>query len=173
MRRDAVVDEALVLVSNQAKLQNVKFECQLPKVSPVFGDFGQLRQACINVVINACDAMKEGGVLRITLAEDGDQVQLEFADTGTGIAPEYLTKVLDPFFTTKEKGTGLGLSVVYGIVERHGGTVEVASEVGKGTTVTFTLPPAAASPMAQAAPGQAPPSAADLGTGALNRGHGA
>lgn len=169
----AVLEEAATLVGNQAKLQNVAIERDVTAIPPVHGDFGQLRQACVNVMINACDAMKAGGTLRIRARESAGVVTLSFTDTGVGIAPEHLAKVLDPFFTTKEKGTGLGLSVVYGIVERHGGTVDVASEVGKGTTVTFTLPTAAASPMAQAAPGQAPPTAADLGTGALNRGHGA
>lgn len=169
----AVLEEAATLVGNQAKLQNVAIERDVTAIPPVHGDFGQLRQACVNVMINACDAMKAGGTLRIRARESAGVVTLSFTDTGVGIAPEHLAKVLDPFFTTKEKGTGLGLSVVYGIVERHGGTVDVASEVGKGTTVTFTLPTAAASPLQHAAPGQAAPTAADLGTGALNRGHGA
>jgi two-component system NtrC family sensor kinase len=168
----AVVDEALTLVSNQARLQNVQFERDLARVPPVFGDFGQLRQACINVIINACDAMKHGGQLRIALAEDGEQVRLSFTDTGTGIPPEYLAKVLDPFFTTKEKGTGLGLSVVYGIVERHGGTVELSSTVGVGTTVTLRLPNSAVSTLRkhEEAPLAAQVTPADRGTGAARTG---
>jgi two-component system NtrC family sensor kinase len=170
----AVVEDALVLISNQAKLQNVEIQRDLGPVPPVLGDFGQLRQACVNVVINACDAMKQGGTLRITaVQEDDGPVALSFADTGVGIPPEHLRKVLDPFFTTKEKGTGLGLSVVYGILERHGGTVDIASEVGRGTTVTFRLPTAARSPMRHDLQSQrpAPLTAADLGTGALPGGH--
>ncbi len=168
----AVVDEALALVTNQAKLQNVTILRDVAHVPPVYGDFGQLRQACVNVIINACDAMKEGGTLRVALGEEGDAVVLSFADTGVGIPPEYLAKVIDPFFTTKEKGTGLGLSVVYGIVERHGGTVDLSSTVGVGTTVTFRLPTAATSPVraAQEAPAAAAPTPAELGTGALRTG---
>jgi two-component system NtrC family sensor kinase len=92
----------------------------------VEGDFGQLRQACVNVIMNACEAMARGGHLAIDTArvEGGAWVELAFADTGPGIPPDHMSKIFDPFFTTKEKGTGLGLSVVYGIVERHGGTVE-------------------------------------------------
>ena len=67
-------------------------------------------------------------------------------DTGPGIAPEHLSRILDPFFTTKEKGTGLGLSVVYGIIDRHGGTLEVESQVGQGTTVVVRLPVSTAPP---------------------------
>ena len=168
----AVLDEAISLVGNQAKLQNVTIERETGVIPPVHGDFGQLRQACVNVMINACDAMKGGGTLRVTARETSPGiVTLQFTDTGTGIPPEHLSKVLDPFFTTKEKGTGLGLSVVYGIVERHGGTVEVTSEVGRGTTVTFTLPTAAAG--AARPPETGPTTAADLGTGAISRGHGA
>ncbi len=170
----AVLEEALTLVSHQAKLQSVTIERDIGPLPPVHGDFGQLRQACVNVIINACDAMKGGGTLRITAHESPPgRVVLSFADTGTGIPPEHLSKVLDPFFTTKEKGTGLGLSVVYGIVERHGGTVEIASVVGQGTTVTFTLPTAATSPVRTQGLPPAAPTPADLGTGALNRGHGA
>lgn len=168
----AVLDEAVSLVGNQAKLQNVTIERETAAIPPVHGDFGQLRQACVNVMINACDAMKGGGTLRVTARETSPGlVTLQFTDTGTGIPPEHLSKVLDPFFTTKEKGTGLGLSVVYGIVERHGGTVEVTSQVGHGTTVTFTLPTAAAG--AARPPAAGPTTAADLGTGAISRGHGA
>jgi two-component system NtrC family sensor kinase len=170
----AVVDEALVLIANQAKLQNVEILRDLELVPPVLGDFGQLRQACVNVVINACDAMKHGGTLRIATTQDADgTLALSFADTGVGIPPDNLRKVLDPFFTTKEKGTGLGLSVVYGILERHGGTVDISSVVGQGTIVTFRLPTAARSPMRHEPLPQrpAPLTAADLGTGALPGGH--
>lgn len=170
----AVLEEALTLVGHQAKLQNVTIERDIAPLPPVHGDFGQLRQACVNVIINACDAMKAGGTLRISAHESPPgRITLAFADTGVGIPPEHLSKVLDPFFTTKEKGTGLGLSVVYGIVERHGGTVEIASTVGQGTTVTLVLPTAATSPVRGQAVPPAVATPADLGTGALNRGHGA
>ncbi len=140
---NAVVEEALQLLSNQINIQNVILEKRLGALLPVLGDFGQLRQACVNVVMNACEAMGRGGRLSIesALVEDDRWVELAFADTGPGIPPDHLSKIFDPFFTTKERGTGLGLSVVYGIVERHGGRIEIQSEMGKGTRIAIRLPP--------------------------------
>jgi two-component system, NtrC family, sensor kinase len=93
--------------------------------------------------MNACEAMVRGGrlVVETALVEDGKWVEIAFQDTGPGIPPDHLSKIFDPFFTTKERGTGLGLSVVYGIVERHGGKVELTTEMGKGTRVMVRLPP--------------------------------
>jgi two-component system NtrC family sensor kinase len=125
-------------------------------VPPVRADFGQIRQALINLIINACDAMPQGGRLTVETAADeaAGVVEVRIGDTGCGIPADVLPRVLDPFFTTKDKGTGLGLSVVYGIVERHGGSLDIASQVGMGTTVTIRLPAApatAAAPRAGAA----------------------
>jgi two-component system NtrC family sensor kinase len=147
---NAILDDALALVTNQAKLQNIALERDFGSSRPVHADFGQLRQAFVNIIINACDAMAQGGTLRITTRDEAragkaGQVVIEVTDTGIGIAPEHLAKVVDPFFTTKEKGTGLGLSVVYGIVERHGGQLQIKSAVGTGTTVRIRLPQAATS----------------------------
>jgi two-component system NtrC family sensor kinase len=153
---NAVVDEALQLLGNQIQIQGVALERRLGKVPPVDGDFGQLRQACVNVIMNACEAMARGGrlVVQTSVLPDG-VVELSFQDSGPGIPPDHLHKIFDPFFTTKEKGTGLGLSVVYGIVEKHGGTIDLHSEVGKGTRVGIHLPPAA--PKGEtAAPGGTP-----------------
>jgi two-component system NtrC family sensor kinase len=138
-----VVEEAIQLLGNQIQIQGVALEKRLGPVPPVDGDFGQLRQACVNVIMNACEAMARGGHLAVDTArvEGGAWVELAFADTGPGIPPDHMSKIFDPFFTTKEKGTGLGLSVVYGIVERHGGKVEITTEVGKGTRVAIRLPP--------------------------------
>jgi two-component system NtrC family sensor kinase len=134
------IEEALMLVSHQAKLQNVTLERDLQEDGQVHADFGQLRQAFINIIINACDAMAGGGTLKVSTRRGQGTVDVEFTDSGCGIPPEHLTKILDPFFTTKDKGTGLGLSVVYGIVERHNGRLEIDSEVGRGTTVRIRLP---------------------------------
>jgi two-component system NtrC family sensor kinase len=91
--------------------------------------------------MNACEAMARGGrlVVETRTLEDG-KAELSFQDSGPGIPPDHLSKIFDPFFTTKEKGTGLGLSVVYGIVERHGGTIDLKTEVGKGTRIAIRLP---------------------------------
>ncbi len=137
-----VVDEAIQLLGNQIQIQGVRLERRLGHVPLVEGDFGLLRQACVNVIMNACEAMARGGHLAIetALVGNGEWAELAIADTGPGIPPDHLSKIFDPFFTTKEKGTGLGLSVVYGIVERHGGKVEIQTAVGKGTRVAIRLP---------------------------------
>jgi two-component system NtrC family sensor kinase len=96
----------------------------------------------VNILVNACDAMPKGGVLRVStrVLPNTDRAEIVISDTGVGIPRDKLSKVVDPFFTTKEKGTGLGLSVVYGIVQRHGGTLSIESEAGRGTTVSIVLP---------------------------------
>ena len=140
---NSVVEEAIELLANQITIQGMQLEKRLGAVPFVEGDFGQLRQACVNVIMNACEAMGRGGKLSVQteLVEGGRWVELSIADTGPGIAPDHLSKIFDPFFTTKERGTGLGLSVVYGIVERHHGKIEIQSEVGKGTRIALRLPP--------------------------------
>ncbi len=144
---NAALEEALFLINNQTALQNITIERDLDALPSIEADFGQVRQAFANIVINACDAMPKGGRLRVRTRADAGAVRIEIADTGIGIPREQLSKVMDPFFTTKEKGTGLGLSVVYGIVKRHGGRIEIESEPGIGTTIVIVLPehaPAAA-----------------------------
>ncbi len=141
---NAVVEEALQLLANQINIQGVVLERRLSAVPTVDGDFGQLRQACVNVIMNACEAMARGGRLAVSsaLLPDGKTIELVFQDSGPGIPPDHLKKIFDPFFTTKEKGTGLGLSVVYGIVEKHGGTIDIQTEIGKGTRIGIRLPAA-------------------------------
>jgi CheY-like chemotaxis protein len=117
---------------------------------PVTVDAAELETALVNLVINARDAMPDGGTITIGARnarlsgepDTGDYVAISVADTGTGIAPDVLDKIFDPFFTTKPvgKGTGLGLSQVHGFTHQAGGTVMVDSELGKGTTVTILLP---------------------------------
>ncbi len=139
---NAVILEALSLLSNRMAIQGIALEKRLGDLPPVRVDFGQLRQAFVNIALNACEAMEKGGTLIVAscfLHKDG-MVEAEFADTGVGIPQEHLSKVFDPFFTTKKKGTGLGLSVVYGIIDRHGGRIEVKSQVGKGTSIIVRLP---------------------------------
>ena len=125
-----------------------------PEVRPVKVDLAELELAIVNIAVNARDAMPNGGTFTLTVgnvpADDtsrgdeanGDDVAIQFSDTGVGIPPNLLSKIFDPFFTTKEvgKGTGLGLSQVYGFVHQAGGTIQAASKVGQGTTITIYLP---------------------------------
>ena len=157
-----VIDEALSLLENRFAISNVQVAREFAPVPQVRADFGQLRQAFVNVLMNACEAMPGGGTLRVIMRETAlpeagmsgpsfttgkpgpltPFTEAIIIDTGQGIAQEHLSKIFDPFFTTKEKGTGLGLSVVYGIMERHGGKITVESQVGRGTTVTLRFPAA-------------------------------
>ncbi len=151
---NAALEEALSVAANQIAIQGIALKKDLKPLPTVQADFGQLRQAFLNVILNACEAMGQGGALDVTsrLAQEGTSIEVEVADTGGGIPPEVLPKIFDPFFTTKEKGTGLGLSVVYGIVQRHGGALEVKSQHGQGTQMLLRIPVAAPSPSdAQAA----------------------
>jgi two-component system, NtrC family, sensor kinase len=99
----------------------------------------------MNLILNARDAMPQGGRLEISTEANEDSAVIEVRDTGLGIAPEHLSKIYDPFFTTKQigKGTGLGLAVSYGIIRDHGGHIDVESKLGEGTSFQITLPLAA------------------------------
>jgi len=141
----AALEEALSLTGHKMALAGIEVKKRFTEAALVRADFGQLRQAFVNILLNACDAMPQGGTLTLgcrALSGEG-AVEISIADTGVGIRPENLSRIFDPFFTTKEKGTGLGLSVVYGIVQKHGGTMRVQSSPGAGTTMTIRLPLAA------------------------------
>ena len=129
-----------------------------PAAFPVTADRSQLEQVLVNLVVNAVDAMPEGGQLAIrTGGESGPWVWFAVDDSGPGIAPEIRDRVFEPFFTTKrEKGTGLGLSVVHGIVTQLGGTVEVRDRAGAGTTFLVRLPRSQAGESAAAEPEASP-----------------
>ncbi len=140
-----IVDETLQLSANQFKLANVKVRVESRQDLPsVYGDAQQLEQVFLNIVLNALDAMPDGGRLDISidLTDDREYLEVAFEDTGTGIPPHKLTDIFDPFFTSKKrgKGTGLGLALSLDIVKRHGGDIRVRSEMGHGTTFTVVLP---------------------------------
>jgi signal transduction histidine kinase/CheY-like chemotaxis protein len=138
-----LLDASCELVEHQISLQNVKlFKDYDPALPSIMADLHQLQQVFINVMLNAYQAMPDGGSLRLTTRTVGSELQVTLADTGSGILPENVQRIFDPFFTTKEvgEGTGLGLSVSYGIIKAHGGDIEVESQVGKGTTFVIKLP---------------------------------
>jgi len=144
---NAIVERALDIVDNQLRVQNIQLTKSLGADLPRFAaDANQLQQVVVNLLVNAADAF-EGSDRQIFLATDRKRidgrevVELKVADNGAGIPEKNLGKIFEPFFTTKEhKGTGLGLAVSWGIVSEHGGTIDVESKVGRGTTFTVRLP---------------------------------
>ncbi|MCS7303866.1 MAG: cache domain-containing protein [Thermoguttaceae bacterium] len=138
-----VLRRTLRLLSNQRAFSNIMIVEDLQEGLPLIdGDPNQLQQVFLNLALNACEAMPQGGTLLVTTTLDQDKVLVKVTDTGCGIPPEHLDRIFEPFFTTKPvgKGTGLGLSVSYGIIQQHGGNIEVESKVGFGSTFTVSLP---------------------------------
>lgn len=139
-----VIEKTISLIKNQIMIVGVKLKCNAPDPSPpIRGNLHNLEQAFLNLFLNAIQAMPDGGTITIDVRETKDgYVAIDVTDTGVGIKPEALEKIFDPFYTTKAagRGTGLGLSIVYGIIKKHGGYVEVKSEVNVGTTFTIYLP---------------------------------
>jgi two-component system NtrC family sensor kinase len=137
-----IINESLDLLEHKIRLQNVEVEKGFGSVPRLTADFAQLQQVFMNLIINAVEAMDKGGKLIIStkVLNELKMVEIDFIDTGVGIPKENLSQIFDPFFTTKTKGTGLGLSVVFGIISRHKGEIDVKSDVGKGTIFTIRLP---------------------------------
>ncbi|OHC63098.1 MAG: ATPase [Rhodocyclales bacterium GWA2_65_20] len=135
------LDSTLNVVNNEIKYKAevVKEYGELPPVECLPS---QLNQVFMNLLVNAAHAIAERGTITLRTGGVGEEVWVEVADTGSGIAPENMKRIFDPFFTTKPvgKGTGLGLSLSYGIVQKHHGRIEVQSEQGRGTTFRITLP---------------------------------
>ncbi len=100
----------------------------------------ELREIFINIINNAIDAMPDGGALSFSTREEGGNVIVNISDTGIGMDEETQSKIFDPFFTTKDRGTGLGMSIVSGIIKRHGGKIEVQSQMGRGSTFILSFP---------------------------------
>jgi PAS domain S-box-containing protein len=136
------LEEILSLIDYKLKNMNIRLELELHPVPPIPAQGERLQQVFINIILNALDAMPQGGTLGIRLTAAGDQAVVRISDTGTGIKPEHLAHIFDPFFTTKGigKGTGLGLSISYAIIKEHEGHIQVESEVGKGSVFIITLP---------------------------------
>ena len=142
-RREVDVNDVVrAALFNTAVPENVEVVSELDASLPtILADHIQLDQAFGNIILNAIQAMPEGGQLAIKSAVfDAERVAISFTDTGVGISEESLERVFEPLFTTKSRGIGLGLALVKMLVEGHGGTVEVESEVGKGSTFTLILP---------------------------------
>jgi two-component system, NtrC family, sensor kinase len=137
------ITETISLIGNQLRLQNIICKLNLAEpLHPVLADKGQIKQILVNLILNAQEAMPQGGTLTLETKNRSEEVLLRIADTGKGIPTENLSKIFEPFFTTKKtcSGAGLGLSVVYGIVRDHKGIIKVDSVPGQGTTFTISLP---------------------------------
>ena len=142
-----VITDTLALLEHQFKTSKVEVQSELTAgMSPILGNPGRLQQVFLNLFLNAKDAMPGGGKLKVSTA-NGEMVSVRVTDTGSGIAPEHIQRIYDPFFTTKtapkegqSRGTGLGLSVTYGIIQEHAGKIRVESEPGSGTTFALDFP---------------------------------
>jgi signal transduction histidine kinase len=140
-----IIERSLKLIDHHLKMNNIHSQVEIEEKPVIlFCDAYQLEEALLALEINAVEAMPAGGTFRISVKEIDylNAVQIDVSDSGTGIREEDMPHVFEPFFTTKKdgKGTGLGLSVVYGIIERHSGTISAESNPGMGTTFTITLP---------------------------------
>jgi len=140
-----VLRKAIAITTHPAELQSIRVATNLaPELPDSQGDNDKLQQVFVNIIINALQAMPKGGELTIgtRLTESNKFIEIKISDTGCGILQEHLSKLFDPFFSTKsaKEGTGLGLSVSLGIVERHNGTIDVKSKVGEGSTFIIRFP---------------------------------
>ena len=144
---NTIIRETLALLEHQFKTAQVKTELALEaNLPPILGNTDKLQQVFLNLFLNAKDAMTDGGTLRIATEANG-QIAVVVSDSGSGIAPEHLRRIYDPFFTTKSapkqgqrRGTGLGLAVTYGIIQEHAGKIHVESQIGTGTTFLLEFP---------------------------------
>jgi two-component system NtrC family sensor kinase len=142
-----VVERSLMLVRHHLEIAGVRLHRERFEGDPaIIADPGQLQQALVALLVNAVEAIKESGdgdgELTVRVDGDADEVRIHIADSGVGIPPEVLPRIFEPFFSTKDKesGVGLGLAVVYGIVQRHGGEIDVDSVPGRGATFHLRLP---------------------------------
>lgn len=136
-----ILQEALDLTRPLlAARKNVELRSDMPAVSAVLANAADLRRCFSNVILNAIEAMPQGGVLKVSCREEGGDVRVTIEDSGVGIAPESRNRIFSPYYTTKAKGTGLGLSGARRIVRSHGGEIHFESEAGRGTKFFIDLP---------------------------------
>jgi signal transduction histidine kinase len=136
----ATVQEVLTLTKLAARKKRVELTLSSGGPLELVADGAQLKQAFLNLILNAFEAMPDGGTLRVSVTEHSGEIAIRFTDSGVGIAPQHLEQIFSPFFTTRRDGTGLGLAITQRIVAAHGGRIEVESQVGTGTTFSVILP---------------------------------
>lgn len=135
-----VIQETISMVSKYVSKNDVKIIYDKLPDENIYVDDTLIKQALVNIVLNAMQAMPDGGLLRIYGSRDNEYINIFFEDTGVGIEETKIDKVFNPFFTTKNEGTGLGLSITYRIIEEHGGYISISSKAGVGTKVLVKLP---------------------------------
>jgi signal transduction histidine kinase len=138
----SIIKQTVSLVNKQFQRKDIRINLEFPQsFSNIRGSGDQLKQVFLNLLINAKDSMARGGEIRISAVDKEEEIEIEFSDTGCGIPQESVSRIFDPFFSTKQegKGTGLGLWVCYGIMQRHGGTIQAVRKK-RGTSFLLTLP---------------------------------
>jgi len=135
-----LIDSITSLIRKSFEQSNMKIVCNLSPLPQIYGNKDQLEQVLMNLALNAKAAMKKGGMLEINTTIQADEVVIDVKDTGHGIPADIIENIFEPFVSTKEEGTGLGLFISYGIIQNHNGTIQVQSEVGKGTNFILRLP---------------------------------
>jgi len=138
-----VIQKTLKLVKNQVMLAGINTEVKVQEATPAInGNLRNLEQVFLNLFLNAIQAMPDGGKITVDVREENHFVRVDVSDTGVGMQPDQLQRIFEPFYTTKQvgRGTGLGLAVSYALIKKHGGYIEVQSEVDKGTTFSIFLP---------------------------------
>ncbi|HDN85605.1 MAG: hypothetical protein DRP68_04220 [Candidatus Omnitrophota bacterium] len=138
---DRVIEDVIAIIEHQFQLANISIERDYaPDLPQVYVDEKQIQEVLMNLLVNARDAMPEGGKINIKVFCEGAFLRIDIKDTGIGMSKEVLDKIFEPFFSTKEKGTGLGISICYNIIKAHKGEIKFRSEPQKGTIVTILLP---------------------------------
>lgn len=136
-----VLQETLFFMRKQCRHAGIELREEIPAaLPPIPLDAGKLKQALLNLMSNAIEAMPQGGTLRVAAQLDGDSIRIDVADSGPGIAPEQVPLIFEPFYTSKGEGTGLGLAITHNIITEHNGRIEVASHRHEGATFSFWLP---------------------------------
>ena len=140
---EALLKDAVRLIEDRAAEKNISVQTRkAAQIDTAWGDPDRINQILLNLFLNAIDAMENGGELNVAISSNDDrgEISITVSDTGSGINPQHLARVFDPYFTTKSTGTGLGLAIAHNIVEAMGGRIYVESSKSQGTTFTVTLP---------------------------------
>jgi two-component system NtrC family sensor kinase len=139
---NSIIEETMSILIKRSLFRGIEVKQELEASLPfTFADPDLLKQVFFNIILNGAQAMDGSGILAVSSRskKEGKEIEIKIVDTGKGIEEEHIPRLFDPFFTTKEKGTGLGLALVYGIVSKHKGTIDVESQLGKGTTFFINL----------------------------------